>query len=307
MAWNQQIRFRQMRVWRSNLTRTGLLLAAAIGLTACSSNKPVPPIVPPSEQPPSLANTSMSDRHKDMIKLAEATRQAGDFATAAGVYRKLVADGDTSLSTELGLADCLLGTGDLASAADAYKQAETEAPTDPRPEIGLGRLNLVEHKPAVALSAYALALQIDPTNLVAINGKGVALDLMGRHADAQQVYREGLIADPQDRTLRNNLGLSLIFSKKYDEAVAILTTLAQDSQATARNRQNLALALGMQGDKADAKMVASRDLDDDSVENNLRYYDYARSGPDTDADAGPGQSSGAAGGPHFLTPPADRP
>ncbi|MDC6700630.1 hypothetical protein, partial [Leclercia adecarboxylata] len=124
--------------------------------------------------------------------------------------------------------------------AAEYKLVENRAPTDARPEIGLGRLNLLKRQPALALAAYSLAPDDDPGNDVAANGRCVALDLLGRHGDDQQAYRAALLESPDDRTLRNNLGLSLVFTHNYDEAVTVLTELAQEPQATARNRQNLA-------------------------------------------------------------------
>lgn len=228
------------------------------------------------QSPPELHG---QQRLLEMTKVADVARQSGNFPNAVELYRKAIAQGVDTLEIHLDLAEALLGSGDITGSITEYKLVETRAPTDVRPEIGLGRLNLIRRQPALALGAYERALSLAPGNLAAINGRGVALDLLGRHVDAQNVYRQGLIANPDDRTLRNNLGLSLVFTRNYGEAVSILTALAQEPGATPRNRQNLALALGMQGDNSDAKMVAAHDLDDDSVQNNLRYYDYMRGLP----------------------------
>jgi len=234
----------------------------------------------PAPADPAQQLSDSAKRISDTLRLATVTQQDGNFAAAVGLYRKLLDDGANSLQVRLGLGDSLLGTGDLSGAVEQYQVAATLAPRDPAPELGLGRVYLVEKKPASALASYDLALQDGPQNLVAFNGKGVALDLLDRHDEAQRVYRQGLAIDPSDRNIRNNLGLSLVFTKKYDEAITILTTLAQEPDATPRNRQNLALALGLDGDKNNAQMVASRDLDSADVANNLRYYDYVRGSGD---------------------------
>ena len=253
----------------------GLIAVALLAMvSACQAPAPADP----AQQ---LADSAK--RISDTLRLAVVTQQDGNFTAAVGLYRKLLDDGADSVQVRLGLADSLLGTADLDGALAQYNIAATMAPRDPKPELGLGRVYLVQKKPASALASYDIALQDDPQNLVALNGKGVALDLMSRHEDAQRVYRQGLAIDPTDRDIRNNLGLSLVFSKKYQEAVTVLTTLAQDPDATPRNRQNLALALGLEGDKSNAEMVASRDLDSADVANNLRYYDYIRTGGDADA------------------------
>jgi Flp pilus assembly protein TadD len=250
-----------------------LLLVLVAGAAGCSLG-PRQVITTQAVEVP--AEMSAHQRLEEIIRVADAARQSGNFSNAADLYRKAIAEGVDTLEIHLDLAESLLGSGDITAALSEYELVRDRAPTDARAEIGLGRLNLIRRQPALALAAYSLALQDSPGNLVAINGEGVALDLLGRHLDAQARYRQGLAENPDERTLRNNLGLSLVFTKDYDEAVAILTRLAQEPDATARNRQNLALALGMEGDSSDAKMVAAHDLDDASVENNLRYYDYMR-------------------------------
>lgn len=260
--------------WRPRrLLRAGFLIVLAGSAAGCGLGPRQVITTQAIQAPPEM---SAHKRLEETVKVADAARQSGSFANAVDLYRKVIAEGVDTLEIHLDLAESLLGSGDIKGAESEYKFVENRAPTDVRPEIGLGRLNLVRRQPALALGAYSRALQDAPGNLVAINGKGVALDLLGRHLDAQAVYRRALLNNPDDRTLRNNLGLSLVFTKNYDEAVTILTALAEEPGATPRNRQNLALALGMQGDSTDAKMVAAHDLDDKSVENNLRYYDYMR-------------------------------
>ncbi len=104
----------------------------------------------------------------------------------------------------------------------------------------------------------------------------MALDLLERHQEAQQAYAAALAETPADKVLRNNYGLSLVLSGDYGKAVDTLTRLAEEPGATPRNRQNLALALGMQGKTGDAETVARQDLDDRAVKSNLTFYDQAR-------------------------------
>ena len=269
-----------------------ILLGISISQTGCSLG-PRQVITTQAVQVP--ADMSAHQRLEETSKVADAARQSGNFSTCADLYGKVIAQGLDTVDSHLNLAECLLGSGNIDGALSEYKLVENRAPTDVRGQIGMGRVNLVRRQPALALAAYSRALGDEPGNPVATNGKGVALDLLGRHLEAQAVYRHGLAANPDDRTLRNNLGLSLVFTKNYDEAVGILTALAEEPEATPRNRQNLALALGMQGDTTDAKMVAAHDLDDSSVENNLRYYDYMRGTSDLSAPA------------HVLSPPAPTP
>ena len=277
---------------RRGMLAVAILLGISLSQTGCSLG-PRQVITTKAVEVP--ADMSAHQRLEETSKVADAARQSGNFSTCAELYGKVIAQGVDTIDVHLNLGECLLGSGNINGALSEYKLVENRAPTDARGQIGMGRLNLVRRQPALALAAYSRALGAAPGNPVATNGMGVALDLLGRHADAQATYRRGLAANPDDRTLRNNLGLSLVFTKNYDEAVGILTALAEEPEATSRNRQNLALALGMQGDTTDAKMVAAHDLDDSSVENNLRYYDYMRGTSDLSVPA------------HVLVPPAPTP
>jgi Flp pilus assembly protein TadD len=148
----------------------------------------------------------------------------------------------------------------------------TDDPNNPEADIGLGQVELARHKPELAVADFDAALKKGGDPARVLNDKGIALDYAGRHREAQTCYRQGLSAAPDDHELRNNLGLSLALTGDYKRSIEILTELVQEPDATPRNRQNLALALGLEGDQDDARMVAKRDLDDGAVENNMKFY-----------------------------------
>jgi len=136
---------------------------------------------------------------------------------------------------------------------------------------------LAQKKLGIALIEIKTAIAKGDNLPAAYNIEGIAFDYLQVHDKAQMAYRQGLQLAPDDRVLRNNLGLSLVFSHDYNQAIQILDALVHEPDATERNRQNLALALGLSGDDAKAQLVAARDLDEASVQKNMQYYDYVRS------------------------------
>lgn len=258
----------------SAIAALGLLCLAGLG--GCQSTGSGP-----------TRNAHALTEPKELLKIADAARRDGDFSGAASLYQRAIDAGADPYTAHLGLADSLAGLGQYDKAIAECRQAAALDKTKADPEVGIGRIALAQHRAAEALSAFEAALALNPGLPAAWNGKGVALDLLGRHGDAQLAYRTGLGSAPDDRVLRNNYGLSLALSGHYQQAVEVLSALAQEQGASSRNRQNLALALGLQGDKRDARAVAKTDLDEAEVESNLRFYDEVRRLPVGDAPAAP--------------------
>ena len=72
---------------------------------------------------------------------------------------------------------------------------------------------------------------------------------------------------------RATIGLSLILGGFYDEAVAILTPIANNSPKV---RGNLALAHGIAGDMAQARRWLRSDYDEQSTARQLVYFGQLR-------------------------------
>lgn len=223
---------------------------------------------------------------KAMLRLGDASRDAGDCVAAVRFYRIAASKGDKPTeiaAARIGAADCELASGALADAERDYRAGLTDKAGAGAAELGLGRVRLIQQRPAEALPLFDVAIKHGMSNEIAFNDRGVALDELKRHHDAQQSYRAGLAKFPNDRALRNNLALSLAMTGNFVEAERLLRPLAEDAQATARTRENLALVLGLKGDAAGADLVSRPDLDAAALANNTRYYEYARG---TIADSG---------------------
>jgi len=227
--------------------------------------------------PRDLADLPHQD--KAMLRLGDASRDAGDCTAAVRFYRIAASKGDKPneiAAARIGAADCELASGALAEAERDYRAALGDAAGAGAAELGLGRVRLIQERPAEALQFFDAAIKHGMANAVALNDRGVTLDELKRHRDAQQSYRAGLAKFPNDRALRNNLGLSLAMTGDFAEAERLLRPLADDVHATARTRENLALVLGLKGDTAGADRVSRPDLDAAALANNARYYEYAR-------------------------------
>jgi Flp pilus assembly protein TadD len=258
---------------RSAPTAFALLLlgTGALGLAGCAADD--------GHRQSIKSLSDLRDKGGSMVKLGDASRVAGDCPAAIRFY-SMVQDKDEShaetLAARMGAADCELSMNALPDAERDYRLAMGVAPQDPGPLIGLGRVYLVSHKPGEAAIYLDQALKKGADAAFVWNDKGVAYDQLRRHKEAQQAYRDGIARYPSDRALRNNLALSLAMSRQFPEAETLLRQLVAEPGATSRTRENLALVLGLEGNAADARQVAANDLDGAALDNNGRFYAYAR-------------------------------
>jgi Flp pilus assembly protein TadD len=258
---------------RRSLTASILVLSAAaiLGTAGCSGT---------DRQGGVVANLSdLPNKSQSMLKLGDASRAAGDCAAALRFYRLATSKSDDkaeSAGARLGSAECHLAMGDSAAAERDYLAAAKLSPRDPGPMAGLGRVYLIEHQPGRAEGYLDLAIKYGARAAFVWNDKGVAFDQLRRHQEAQTAYRQGLAEHPGDRALSNNLALSLAMTGTFPEAEGLLRQLAAEPNATARTRENLALVLGLEGNDAAAREISEADLDGAALDNNTRFYAYAR-------------------------------
>ena len=82
--------------------------------------------------------------------------------------------------------------------------------------------------------------------------------------EAEAVFRQAIAADPQNRSARNNLGLVLGETRRYDESLA---EFRRGGKGEAEAQANLAYAQTQAGDVAGAKSSYHRAL---TLDNELK-------------------------------------
>jgi Flp pilus assembly protein TadD len=112
---------------------------------------------------------------------------------------------------------------------------------------------------------------------------GSALDQQGKFPQARKQYDIALQAGANRLTVLNNIGMSYMLEGNLKAAEATLREASSlpDGDSQPQVRQNLALAVGLQGRFDEARDIASRDLPPDTVEANLTYLRSMLSQPNT--------------------------
>ena len=101
---------------------------------------------------------------------------------------------------------------------------------------------------------------------------GIAYDYVGRPVEAQASYDRALAQSPQNPAVLNNVALSRALAGDLEGGIAILEQQTKRPTAQAQVRQNLALLYALKGDLSKVERLASQDLPERIVKNNLAYF-----------------------------------
>jgi Flp pilus assembly protein TadD len=211
-----------------------------------------------------------------VMRLAADAHAARDFAAAVGFYRRAAALNTAAVAPFVGAGNTLLEMGKVDEAIVAYNAALARNRRDPEALRGLARAELLTGKVELAGHPLAVAYEETPNDPKLLQLIGVADDFAGEHAEAQARYRRGLELLPHDPGLSLDLALSLALTGNYGEAIGILRPIALAANASARERQTLALIYGLAGDRPEAARIGRLDLDPQAVQQNLAFYDSLR-------------------------------
>jgi Flp pilus assembly protein TadD len=214
--------------------------------------------------------------YPSLMRIGDAAHAGGDLATALTIYRRASALDNGAVAPLVGAGDVLVEMGHFNEAILSFNAALGRSGRDPAALRGLARAYMISGQPALAGQPLAIAYEDSPNDPKLLELIGVADDFVDRHEEAQARYRQGLELSPGDPALSLDLALSLALSGNCPVAIAILRPIATAPNSTLRERQTLALIYGLQGDQKAAAQMARLDLDPESVQHNLAYYESLR-------------------------------
>jgi Flp pilus assembly protein TadD len=107
----------------------------------------------------------------------------------------------------------------------------------------------------------------------------IALEQSDRDSEALAAYQKALTLAPENPATLTNLGMYYAGHGDAPRAEPLLRKAAAEPGASAQERQNLALVLGLEGKFDEAERLARQDLPPDQVRNNLAYLRADAAGP----------------------------
>lgn len=125
--------------------------------------------------------------------------------------------------------------------------------------------------PHEALRPLSVLAAADAQNWRVRLALGAALDQLGRFPEARQAYQEALAISPNNARVLTNLGVSHIMAGEPADAEPVLRQAAAAQNPPPEARENLAIALALQGKFDEAQQIETVDLPPAQAAQNMQY------------------------------------
>ena len=194
-----------------------------------------------------------------------------DPRRAAEVYGERYRANPKDADAALRYGHALRATGQRVQAAAMLEQASIANPGNKALLAAYGRALVDNGNFQRAFDVLSRAHTPANPDWRILSVQGAALDQMGKHEEARGYYESALRIVPGEPSVLSNLGLSYVLTRDLPKAEEILRKAQANGRADGRVRQNLALAVGLQGRFAEAESIARADLPPDEAAANVAY------------------------------------
>lgn len=160
-----------------------------------------------------------------------------------------------------------LEAGKASKAVGLAEAAVAGSPRDASYRALLGQAYLNDGRFASATAALNEAMELGATDSNTVIALTLAQIAQGKNADAMS-----LLQAHRDTVPASDIGLALALAGDSEGAIYVLSEAARASDATARTRQNLALAFALSGRWAQARILASQDLSPAKLEARMAEW-----------------------------------
>lgn len=178
-------------------------------------------------------------------------RQAADKYGAR--YRANPKDAEAALR----YGQALRATGQRAQSSAVLEQASLSNPGNKALLAAYGRALIDNGSYQQGFDTISQAHTPDNPDWHLLSVQGTALDRMGRGEEARRYYNNALKIKPGEPSVLSNLGMSYILAKQLPAAEETLRQAHENAPNDARIRQNLALAIGLQGRRSEAEGIVT--------------------------------------------------
>ncbi|MEN5170683.1 tetratricopeptide repeat protein [Brevundimonas pondensis] len=168
-------------------------------------------------------------------------------------------------------AQALREMGQFDQAAETAQSVLTVQPANLEAMLEVGRAHIARGQAFYGIAALEQARVAAPRDWRPLSLLGVAYQQVRRSDDAKAAWNEALRLSPDNPDVLTNAAIARMGEGDAPSAEILLRRAVAQPGATLKVRQNLALALGLQGKTAEAEQILRRDLPPEVADANLRW------------------------------------
>jgi len=169
------------------------------------------------------------------------------------------------------LARSLRALGRHEEAAVIAQQVLVTRPDDVEALLEDARAKIAGGQPFYSIQPLTTARGLAPKDWRPLSLLGVAYEQTERPDEAREAFLAALALSPENPSVLTNFALMHAARGEKDQAEILLRRAVAGPGAGARERQNLALILGLQGKMAEAERLMRQDLPPEVAASNLAY------------------------------------
>lgn len=199
-----------------------------------------------------------------------APQSEADWRKAIDVYGERYRADPKDAQAALRYGQALRATGQRAQATAVLEQAAIVNPGDQAVLAAYGRALVDNGNYQQGFDTLGRAHTPDSPDWHILSIQGTALDRLGRNEEARRYYDNALKIKPNEPSVLSNLGMSYLLSKQLPKAEDALRRAHEGAPSDTRIRQNLALAIGLQGRVPEAESIITAGLPAEEAAESVR-------------------------------------
>lgn len=169
------------------------------------------------------------------------------------------------------LAQALRELGRHDRAAEAAQGVLMVQPGNVDAMLEVGRAHIARGQAFYGIATLEQARDAAPDDWRPLSLLGVAYQQVRRPADAQAAWTAALRLSPENPTVLSNMAMAMVSGGDSGGAEPLLRRAVAQPGATLQMRQNLALVLGLNGNRAEAEQILRRHLPPEQADRNLQW------------------------------------